>query len=48
MPPKTKVQLKAEIEQARRELWELCEESEARCYSDMCFPGKCVPPNTFH
>ena len=33
MSLKTKVQLKAEIEQARRELqelWELCEESEAR------------------
>jgi len=30
MPPKTKTQLKAEIEQARRELRELREESEAR------------------
>ena len=30
MPPKTKVQLKAEIEQARRELREFHEESEAR------------------
>ena len=29
-PTKTKVQLKAEIEQARRELWELHEESEPR------------------